>query len=99
MLTTTMAKKNLKYEAQKVVMCQMIGKLKIPNSPNSKVKNPKKFIFIDDKTKTVNGSIKLTNMRTLLVLLSQSFCNSSCMSRIIFSDWLYEFCENYIWFD
>ena len=61
----------------------MIGKLKIPNSPNSNVKNPKKFIFIEDKTRTVKGKIKLTNIRILLVRLSQSFCNSNCTSRII----------------
>ena len=61
----------------------MIGKLKIPSSPSSKVKNPKKLIFIEDKTNTVNGKIKLINISILLVLLSQSFCNSSCTSRII----------------
>ena len=51
----------------------MIGKLKIPSSPSSRVKNPKKLIFIEDNTKTVNGKIKLIKMRILLVLLSQSF--------------------------
>jgi hypothetical protein len=81
MLTTTMAKKNLKYEAKKVVMCQIIGKLKIPNSPNSKVKNPKKLILIDDSINTVNGKIKDINMSILLVLFNKSFCNSKFRSR------------------
>ena len=58
----------------------MIGKLKIPNSPNSKVKNPKKLIFIEDNTKTVNGKIKEIKINTLLALFSQSFCNSKFIS-------------------
>jgi hypothetical protein len=78
-----MAKKNLKYEAKNVVMCQIIGKLKMPNSPNSKVKNPKKLIFIEDNTNTVNGKMNDINMRTLLVLLSNSFCNSKFNKRSI----------------
>jgi hypothetical protein len=73
MLTTTIAKKNLKYDAKKVVICQMIGKLKIPSSPNSSVKNPKKLILIDDRIKTVNGKIKDMKIKTRLTLLSQSF--------------------------
>ena len=66
-----------------MVICQIIGKLKIPNSPNSSVKKPKKLIFIEDKTRTVNGKIKDININILLVLFNQSFCNSSCTSRII----------------
>ena len=76
-----MAKKNLKYEAKKVVICHIIGKLKIPSSPNSKVKKPKKFIFIDDRIKTVNGKINDININILLVRLSNSFCNSNLRSR------------------
>ena len=83
-----MAKKNLKYEAKNVVICQIIGKLKIPSSPSSKVKKPKKLIFIEDNTKTVNGKINDIKIRTLLVRLSQSFCNSNCIRRnIIGLDW------------
>ncbi|GAB5565107.1 MAG: hypothetical protein Wins2KO_21700 [Winogradskyella sp.] len=82
-LTTTIAKKNLKYEAKKVVICHIIGKLKMPNSPNSKVNNPKKLIFIDDKISTVKGKINEIMIKTLLVLLSQSFCNSNDIRRNI----------------
>ena len=64
-------------------MCQIFGKLKIPNSPNSKVKKPKKFIFIEDKTNTVKGKIKDTKISTLLTLLCNNFCNSKSMSRNI----------------
>jgi hypothetical protein len=78
-----MAKKNLKYEAKKVVICQTIGKLKIPNSPSSRVKKPKKLILIEDKTRTVNGNINDININTLLVLFSKSFCNSIFKRRII----------------
>jgi hypothetical protein len=80
-LTTTIAKKNLNCDAKNVVMCQMIGKLKIPSSPNSKVKNPKKFILIEDNTSTVNGRMNDTKINTLLVRFSQSFCNSKFISR------------------
>ncbi len=80
-LTTTIAKKNLKYDAKKVVMCHIIGKLNMPKSPNSKVKNPKKFIFIEDSIKTVNGKINETKINILLVLLNNSFCNSILRSR------------------
>jgi hypothetical protein len=69
-----------------VVICQIIGKLNMPNSPSSNVKNPKKLIFMEDRTRTVNGKINETNMSILLVLFSQSFCNSSCTSRNI-CDW------------
>ena len=55
-----MAKKNLNCAAKNVVKCHIIGKLKIPNSPNSKVKKPKKFIFIDERISTVNGKMKET---------------------------------------
>ena len=81
MLTTTIAKKNLNCAAKKVVMCQMIGKLKIPNSPNSNVKKPKKLILMEDRTNTVNGKIKEIKMSTLLALFNRSLCNSSFMSR------------------
>jgi hypothetical protein len=84
-----MAKKNLKYDAKKVVICQIIGKLKIPNSPNSIVKKPKKLIFIDDNIKTVNGKINETKINTLLVLLNNSFCNSKLKSlsmRLVLMD-------------
>jgi hypothetical protein len=80
-LTTTIAKKNLKYDAKKVVICQIMGKLNIPKSPNSKVKKPKKLIFIDDNIKTVNGKMKDIKINTLLVLLNSSFCNSNFRSR------------------
>lgn len=76
-----MAKKNLNCEAKKVVICQMIGKLKIPSSPNSKVKKPKKLILMDERTKTVNGKINDIKMSTLLALFNNSFCNSNFMSR------------------
>src|SRR5690606_7622524 len=75
-LTTTIAKKNLNCEAKNVVICQIIGKLKMPSSPNSKVKKPKKFIFIEERIKTVKGNINETNINTLLVLLKSNFCNS-----------------------
>lgn len=55
----------------------------MPNSPNSNVKKPKKLILIDDKINTVNGKINEMNIKTLLVRLSNSFCNSSCTKRII----------------
>lgn len=76
-----MAKKNLNWAAKNVVICQMIGKLKIPNSPNSKVKKPKKLILMDDNTNTVNGKINDMKMSTLLALFNKSFCNSNCISR------------------
>jgi hypothetical protein len=60
-----------------------MGKLKMPSSPNSKVKKPKKFIFIDDNTKTVNGNIKDIKINMRLTLLSQSFCNSKFIRRNI----------------
>ena len=82
-LTTTMAKNNLKYDAKNVVICQMIGKLKMPNSPSSRVKKPKKLIFIEDRMSTVNGRIKEINISTLLTLLNNSFCNSIFISRNI----------------
>ena len=59
-LTTTMAKKNLNCEAKNVVKCQIIGKLKMPNSPNSRVNKPKELIFNDDNKITKNGKIKDT---------------------------------------
>ena len=71
--TTTMAKKNLNSAEKKVVICQMIGKLKIPNSPNSRVKKPKKLIFTADNKMTHNGRIKEININILLVLLSNNF--------------------------
>lgn len=57
-------------------MCQIIGKLKIPNSPNSKVKKPKKSIFMEERIKTVKGNTNDININTLLVLFNNSFCNS-----------------------
>ena len=45
----------------------------MPSSPNSSVKNPKKFILIDDKINTVNGKIKDMKIKTTLTLFSQSF--------------------------
>ena len=36
-------------------MCQTIGKLNMPSSPNSSVKNPKKLILIADNTMTQRG--------------------------------------------
>lgn len=80
-LTTTMAKKNLNCAAKKVVICQIMGKLNMPNSPSSKVKKPKKFILMDDKTKTVKGNINEIKMSTLLALFNNSFCNSNFISR------------------
>ena len=71
--TTTMAKKNLNKAEKKVVMCHIIGKLKIPNSPSSSVKKPKKLIFTADKRITQNGKIKDININILLVLLSNNF--------------------------
>ena len=67
----------------------MIGKLKIPNSPSSSVKNPKKLIFIDDKTSTVNGNINDTKINIRLTLLSHNFCNSNLIRRSIGFDWFY----------
>lgn len=64
-----------------MVICQMIGKLKIPSSPNSKVKNPKKLIFIEDRIKTVKGRIKEINIKTLLALFKSSFCSSKLINR------------------
>ena len=78
-----MAMKNLKYDAKNVEICQIIGKLKIPSSPNSKVNKPKKLIFIDDIINTVKGRIKEIIINTRLTLLSQSFCNSNCIRRNI----------------
>jgi hypothetical protein len=71
--TTTIAKKNLNSAEKKVVMCHMIGKLKIPNSPSSSVKNPKKLIFKADNKITQSGSIKEIKIKILLVLFSKSF--------------------------
>jgi hypothetical protein len=84
MLTTTIAKKNLNCAAKNVVICHIIGKLKIPSSPNSKVKKPKKLILIEDKTKTVNGNINEIKMSTLLALFNNNFCNSRFISRNMF---------------
>ncbi|GAA3599015.1 hypothetical protein GCM10022396_15350 [Flavivirga amylovorans] len=81
MLTTTIAKKNLNWDAKKVVRCQIIGKLKIPNSPSSKVKKPNTLIFKEDNRITKKGKINETNMSILLVLLRSSFCNSKFKSR------------------
>jgi hypothetical protein len=55
----------------------------MPNSPNSKVKNPKKLILIDERTKTVKGKIKEIKIKTLLALFNKSFCNSNFISRNI----------------
>ena len=46
---------------------------KIPNSPNSRVKKPKKLIFTADKRMTHSGRIKEININILLVLLSNNF--------------------------
>lgn len=81
MLTTTIAKKNLNCEAKKVVRCQITGKLKMPNSPNSNVKKPKTLNFIDESKITKNGKINDIKMSILLVLLSNNFCNSKFKSR------------------
>ena len=70
-------------------MCHIIGKLKIPSSPNSSVKKPKKFIFMDDSTSTVKGSMNDMNINILLVLFSKSFCNSRLINRYI----VIGFCE------
>ena len=51
----------------------MIGKLKIPSSPNSNVKNPKKLIFMEERIKTVNGRIKEIKIKTLLALFNNNF--------------------------
>ena len=82
--TTTIAKKNLNCDAKNVVKCQIIGKLKIPNSPSSIVKKPKTFILNDDNNMTKNGNMNDINMSILLVLLSKSFCNSKFKRRNIF---------------
>ena len=82
-LTTTIAKKNLNCDAKNVVKCQIMGKLKIPNSPNSKVKNPKTFIFNDESRITKKGKMKDMKIRILLVLFSNNFCNSKFKSRNI----------------
>jgi len=73
MLTTTIAKKILKKAAKKVVMCHISGKLKIPYSPNSIVKRPKKLILNEDNKITKNGKMKEIMISTLLVLFSKSF--------------------------
>ena len=88
MLTTTIAKKNLNCDAKKVVKCQMIGKLKIPNSPSSKVKKPKTLIFIEDNRITKNGKTNDINMSILLVLFKSNFCNSKFKSRNMWVVWL-----------
>jgi hypothetical protein len=54
--TTTIAKKNLNSAEKKVVICQIIGKLKIPNSPNSRVRKPKKLIFTADNRMQNKGN-------------------------------------------
>ena len=64
-------------------MCQTIGKLNMPSSPNSRVKNPKKLILIADNTMTQRGKIKEIKMSILLVLFKSNFCNSNCNKRII----------------
>lgn len=66
-----------------MVMCQMMGKLKMPSSPNSKVKNPKKLILMEDKINTVKGNIKEITINTLLALFNSSFCSSKLTSRNI----------------
>ena len=81
--TTTIAKKNLNCDAKKVVRCQTIGKLKIPNSPSSIVKKPKTLILNEDSSMTQKGNINDINMSILLVLLSKSFCNSKFKRRSI----------------
>jgi len=67
-----------------LVRCQIIGKLKMPNSPSSIVKKPKTLILNEDNNITKNGNIKDINMSILLVLLSKSFCNSKFKRRSIF---------------
>ncbi len=69
MLTTTMAKKNLNCEAKKVVKCQIIGKLKIPSSPSSNVKNPKTLIFKEERSITKNG--KMNEMKYFACSIKQ----------------------------
>jgi len=64
MLTTTMAKKNLNWDAKKVVKYKIMGKLNTPSSPNSKVKKPKTLIFKEDKSIIKNGKINDMNMST-----------------------------------
>jgi hypothetical protein len=71
--TTTIAKKNLNKAEKNVVICQIIGKLKTPSSPSSRVKNPKKLIFIADNKITHNGSRNDMNIKILLVRFSKSF--------------------------
>jgi hypothetical protein len=83
MLTTTTAKKILKKAAKKVVMCQIIGKLKIPCSPNSIVKSPKKLILKDESKITKKGRINDIIIKALLVLLSNNFCSSRFKRRNI----------------
>ena len=53
----------------------MTGKLKTPNSPNSKVKKPNTFIRNDDNNITKKGKINDTKINILLVLLRNNFCN------------------------
>jgi hypothetical protein len=71
--TTTIAKKNLNSAEKKVVICQIIGKLNIPSSPSSSVKNPKKLILTADNRMTHRGKIKDININILLVLFRNSF--------------------------
>jgi hypothetical protein len=78
-----MAKKNLNWDAKKVVICHMIGKSKMPNSPNSRVKNPKKLILIADKRITKKGNTNEINIKTLLAVFDSSFCNSRFNNRIM----------------
>jgi len=73
METTTMAKKNLNRAEKNVVICHIIGKLNIPNSPSSSVKKPKKLILTADKSMTQSGKMKDMNISILLVLLSNNF--------------------------
>jgi hypothetical protein len=68
-----MAKKNLNKDAKKVEICHTIGKLKIPNSPSSRVKKPNTLIFSADNRITQSGKINEININILLVLLSNSF--------------------------
>jgi hypothetical protein len=71
--TTTIAKKNLNSAEKKVVMCHTIGKLKIPNSPNSRVKKPKKLILTAESRITNTGKINDTKIKVLLVRFSSNF--------------------------
>jgi hypothetical protein len=50
-----------------------MGKLKIPSSPSSRVKKPKKLILMADKTITHSGKIKEIKIRILLVLFKSNF--------------------------